>query len=103
MLRVSLLTQNRHHVVLKIEGWLSGAYVELLQDALNHWSAQAAHITLDLGQVRTVDRTGVQLLNNWRKAGVTLEGGSVYIRALLGESPLRHQPPGSKLTREDLP
>jgi len=70
---------------LKLEGSLSGPWVEELQKA---WSAAVTPsprkpVTVDLAGVTFADASGRDLLLRMRQAGVILLGASVYLRQIL--------------------
>ena len=77
-----------NHRSLKLEGSLSGLWVEELRKA---WSAGAEpqrdpQVTLDLSGVNFVDEAGRELLMEIRKTGAVLLGASPFIREVLDEN-----------------
>jgi anti-anti-sigma regulatory factor len=77
-----------NHRSIKLEGSLSGPWVEELRKA---WSAGAESprdpaVTLDLSGVNFVDEAGRDLLMQIRKTGAVLLGVSPFVRELLEDT-----------------
>ena len=83
MLRITVMSQTKKEVVLKVEGRVSGADVELLGQEVGRYLQEAGHLTLDLAGVRFIDEAGITLLRRWPKKRLALRGGSPFIRALV--------------------
>jgi anti-anti-sigma regulatory factor len=69
--------------VLKVEGWISGQDVRLLEEEGARCLASSKHLTLDLDGVRFIDKAGMALLKRWSEGGVALKGGSWFVKMLL--------------------
>ena len=69
--------------VLEAHGAITGAYAELLAREACHWRARPQRSVLDLSGVRLVDAVGAAALRGCVTAGMTLRGGSTFVRALL--------------------
>ena len=82
-MRITLMSQTPEEVALKVEGWVSGSNVELLEQEGARWLRQVGRLTLDLNGVRFVDEAGVALLRRWPEDRLILRGGSMFIRELL--------------------
>jgi anti-anti-sigma regulatory factor len=77
-----------NHRSLKLEGSLSGPWVEELRKA---WSAgaespQNPEVTLDLSDINFVDEAGRDLLMKIRETGAVLRGASPFIREVLDQN-----------------
>ena len=83
MLRIKALVQSRDEVVLEIEGWISQANIGLLETEIASHFEGAQQLVLDLGGVRNIDRSGLDLLGQWSMQGVAFKGESLFIRTLL--------------------
>jgi len=83
VLRITLMSQTPEEVVLKVEGRVSGADVELLEQEGARYLRDAGRLTLDLAGVRFIDEAGLALLQSWSKNHLVLRGGSAFIGALL--------------------
>ena len=88
MLRITVLSQTPGEVTLKVEGWLCGGNVALLEQEGTQWLREAERLTLDLEGVQNIDEGGLALLRRWSGAGLTLRGGSPFVRALLASGGL---------------
>ena len=83
MLRLITVSQSQEEVVLKVDGWLAGENVDLLEQEGAPVLGQVRRLVLDLQGVRFIDEAGIALLQGWSSQGLVLQGGSVFIRALL--------------------
>ncbi|OGG46714.1 MAG: hypothetical protein A3F84_20335 [Candidatus Handelsmanbacteria bacterium RIFCSPLOWO2_12_FULL_64_10] len=83
MLRITVMSQTKEEVVLKVEGRVSGADVELLEQEGTRYLRDAGRLTLDLTGVRFIDEAGLALLQRWSGERLTLRGGSPFVCALL--------------------
>jgi anti-anti-sigma regulatory factor len=88
MLRLTVVSQSRDQVALKIEGWVSGVNVAYLEAEGQHWRGQTQRLVLQLDGVQFIDAVGLALLVRWTGEGVALRGGSAFVRALLEQSGL---------------
>ena len=83
MLRIDVIAHSREKTVLKMEGWLADKDVPLLESEAETRLRAGERLVLDLEGIRFIDRTGLDLLERWAKKGVTLCGGSLFVRSLL--------------------
>ncbi len=83
MMRITTLSHSTDEVVLKVEGWISGEDVDLLEQESKHWLQQAKHLVLDLSGVKSIDSRGVTLLQRWPDEQLILRGQSSFVRMLL--------------------
>ena len=93
MMRIDVVSQTPQQVVLKIQGQLVDADVDLLANEVNRWQTQVEQLVLDLKGVQFIDRQGITLLKQWvgreptRGNGLgvrlMLRDGSRFIRHLL--------------------
>ena len=83
MLRIDVIAHGREETVLKMEGWLADQDVALLQQEGDARLREEKRLVLDLEGIRFIDRAGLDLLERWTKKGVTLRGGSLFVRSLL--------------------
>lgn len=94
MLRITVMSQAKKEVVLKVEGWVAGEDVVLLEQEGGRWLQQVEHLTLDLSGIRFIDEAGVALLKRWSKEGVALRGAPMFVRELLtGPPQAEHEKP----------
>jgi ABC-type transporter Mla MlaB component len=84
MLRITTLSQTSEEVVLRVEGWVAEAAVELLEEEGRRWLQQGRRLILDLEGVQFADEAGLELLQHWQREGIALHGGSRFVQALLG-------------------
>lgn len=83
MLRITVMSQTKKEVVLKVEGRVSGADVELLEQEGARYLREVRRLTLDLSGVQFIDEAGIALLRRWSGERLTLRDGSPFVRALL--------------------
>ena len=83
MIRLTVTAQHPDKTVLKVEGWMAGAEVELLAaEGACHFQRNR-RLVLDLAGVRFIDAGGIDLLRRWVDRGVELHGGSYFVQNLL--------------------
>ena len=83
MLRITVISETGEEVVLRVEGWISGRNVALLDQEGTRWLRKGVPLVLDLNGVRFIDRAGMALLQRCATEGVALRGGSPFVRSLL--------------------
>jgi anti-anti-sigma regulatory factor len=71
---------------LRVEGRLTGAWVEALRRSCEEYVASGRPLTLDISDLAFVDRGGVDLLRALRTRGARLVNGSHFIVELLKEA-----------------
>lgn len=83
MLRITVISQTKEDVVLKVEGQVSGKDVALLEQEGTRWLRDGRCLVLDLSGVRFINRAGIELLQHWSGERIVLRDGSQFIRELL--------------------
>ena len=83
MLRLTVTSQTSREIVLKVEGWVAGGQVDLLEEEGARQLQEAECLVLDLNGVRFIDRAGIALLKRWAGERLVLRGGSSFIQTLL--------------------
>ena len=91
MLRITVVSQTREEVVLKIEGWVSGEDVDLLDQEGTRCMEESERLVLDLADVRFIDDAGIALLQRWSGERLMLRGASPFLRVLLSTHGLEYQ------------
>ena len=86
MLRITVMSHTGEEVALKVEGWVSGVNVSLLEQEGARYTGK--RLVLDLAGVQFIDEAGIALLRGWSGERLVLRGGSVFIRALLTDNGL---------------
>jgi len=73
--------------LLRLEGRLEGAWVEVLRKSWNELAAPpGGKLIVDLGAVSFADHAGRELLLEMRKRGVALAKASGFMRQVLAEN-----------------
>ena len=88
MLRLTLVSDSAVEVVLKVDGWLVGADVTLLEQAGESHRREGKRLVLELHGLKFIDSAGLSLLQQWSGRQLTLRGGSSFVQLLLRESGL---------------
>ena len=88
MLRLTVISQTREEGVLKVEGWVSGEDVVLLEEEGTRLLGETERLVLDLEGVRSIDREGIALLKRWSGERLVLRGASPFVRTVLEEEGL---------------
>ena len=83
MLRITLVSQKSDEVVLRVDGWLTGNDVDLLDREGRRHLAESRRVVLDLGGTRFIDQKGIMLLRSWSGDSLRLRGASPFVRTLL--------------------
>jgi hypothetical protein len=83
MLRIDTI-ETASAITLELHGRLIGPWVPLLE-ALWTGTEGGSSLAVDLTDVTAIDGAGRYLLRLMKAKGVTLAGGGIGIRALLGE------------------
>lgn len=83
MLRITKVCESEEEAVLRVDGWVVGDDVGVLEREGTCWLEKTSRLVLDLADVRFIDETGIALLERWHGQGLVLRGGSRFIRALL--------------------
>ena len=73
MLRITVVESSNTTVALRVEGRITGPWVEELRTACNlHTLADEVQLSLDLADISFADATGIALLRELRNRGVDL-------------------------------
>src|ERR1700677_2443675 len=73
MLRITPIGSSEGAAVLRVEGRITGRYVEELRRACDaHTSLDKIQLSLELADVSFADLTGIELLKDLRRRGVYL-------------------------------
>lgn len=83
MLRITEVAHSAEEVDLKVEGWICGTDVVLLEQEGRRYLGAGEGLVLDLDGVQNIDESGVALLRCWSGKGVRLRGGSMFVQTLL--------------------
>ena len=99
MLRLTIASQDPEVSVLKVEGWLCGAEVSVLEQEGASALGRSRVLALDLSGLRAIDRRGLALLKGWPAARLELREPSVYLATRLSEQGLvcHHNRKGSEI------
>ena len=83
MVRLTVVSQTHQETVLKVEGWISGGNVGILEQEGERLFGETQCLVLDLDGVQFIDREGMGLLKRWRGDRLRLRGGSIFVCTLL--------------------
>ena len=83
MLRITVVSQTKEEGVLKVEGWISGKSVSLLEKEGERQLQEVGRLVLDLKGVQFIDAAGIALLQRWSGERLGLRGGLPFVRLLL--------------------
>ncbi len=85
MLRVSESRSSEGVTTLRLEGRLSGPWVEEARRSFEFYTGNIRRLNLDLKELSFVDREGITLLNTLAKRGVGLTNCSQFLKERLKE------------------
>jgi ABC-type transporter Mla MlaB component len=86
MLRITVVESSRSAVSLRVEGRITGSWVEELRTACDvHTSPDEVQLSLELADVSFVDGAGIVLLRELRTRGVGLLRATPYLAEQLKE------------------
>ena len=85
MIRLTVISQTKEEAVLKVEGWVSGGNVALLEEEGTRLFGESERLVLDLAGVKNIHREGMALLQRWSGERLALRGTSPFLRRLLAE------------------
>jgi ABC-type transporter Mla MlaB component len=86
MLRISENGSSGENPILRLEGQMTGQGVVEVQKVCEQCLASGRKLTLDLGDVLFVDRSGVALLQSLMRRQVTLANCSPFLTEQLKET-----------------
>jgi ABC-type transporter Mla MlaB component len=73
MLRITVVESSKIAVTLRVEGRITGPWVEELRTACNvHTSPDDVQVSLELADISFADAAGIALLRELRSRGVSL-------------------------------
>ena len=79
MLRISEMSASGEGTALRLEGEVMGPWVREVKKACEPFLGNGRQLTLDLADVSLVDREGVALLRELKRAQVRLVNGSPFL------------------------
>jgi len=79
MLRITPIDSRNHHIILRLEGRVAGAWVTELWKACEKSLGEGQPLELDLAEVSFLDPAGVTLLKEVRARGVELSDCSPFV------------------------
>ena len=85
MLRLTVKSQTPEEAVLQVDGWVSGAEMDVLEQEGTRLLQESQRLVLDLKGVKSIDRAGIELLKRWSRSRLVLRGASPFLRKLLEE------------------
>jgi anti-anti-sigma factor len=85
VLRITRLDGGDLTVLLRLEGQVSGPWVDALRRACEEWNTSAGELVLDLGGVSFIDHTGLALFRELARQRVRFTNGSVFVTEQLRE------------------
>jgi anti-anti-sigma regulatory factor len=83
VLRITSSSENGRPTTLKIEGRITGDWVDELSRAVSATGGTPSGIVLDMAQVTFVDQGGVALLRDLKDGGIELVNGSDFVQTLV--------------------
>ena len=94
MMRLTVIVQTREEAVLRVEGWVAGPDVNLLETEGTCLLQQTRRLVLDLHGMRFIDRAGLALFQRWLGSRLVLRGASAFVQVLLRQHGLGGVGPG---------
>ena len=80
MLRITVVESSNIAVTLRVEGRITGPWVEELRTACNlHTFSDEVQLSLELGDISYADAAGIALLRELRNCGVCLIGTTPFL------------------------
>ena len=89
MLRITVACRSAGELVLSVDGWLVGAKVKILEEEGTRQLEATDRLVLDLTDLKSIDRDGINLLRRWCGGRVVVRGGSLFVRTLLARHGVR--------------
>jgi ABC-type transporter Mla MlaB component len=88
MLRITIVESSKIAVTLRVEGRLTGAWVEELRTACNvHTLPDEVRLSLELADISFADAAGIALLKELRNRGVGLMCTTPFLAEQLKDGP----------------
>ena len=85
MLRLTVKSQTPEEVVLQVDGWVSGAEIDVLEEEGTRLLQESDRLVLELKGLRFIDEAGMELLKRWSRNRLILRGASPFLHKLLEE------------------
>jgi ABC-type transporter Mla MlaB component len=86
MLRITVVESSKLAVTLRVEGRITGPWVEELRTACNvHTVPDEVQLTLELADISFADAAGIALLRELRNSGVGLIGTTPFLAEQLND------------------
>ena len=80
MLRITVVESSKTAATLRVEGRITGPWVEELRTACNlHTFSDEVQLSLELGDISYADAAGIALLRELRNCGVCLTGTTPFL------------------------
>ena len=80
MLRITVVESSKTAVTLRVEGRITGLWVEELRTACNlHTFSDEVRLSLELADISFADAAGIALLRELRNGGVGLIGTTPFL------------------------
>ena len=76
MIRIDVVEQTEKQVVLQVQGDLHSREMDLLEEEVDRWRTQVAHVVLDLTLVPVVNWIGLGRLAQWVQEAPLAEPGT---------------------------
>ena len=83
MIRLAVESETQLETVLRVDGWVAGQNVALLEEEGAPHLKKGGRLVLDLRGVRFIDRDGIQLLRSWARGRLVVRGSSPFVGAML--------------------
>ena len=86
MLRITVVKSSKSAVTLRVEGRITGSWVEELRRACDARKfSDEVHLSLELAEVSFTDAAGIELLKELRSRGVSLERTNPFMADQLSD------------------
>ncbi|MGB0036690.1 MAG: STAS domain-containing protein [Candidatus Acidiferrales bacterium] len=79
MLKISIIEAIGEPVRLKLDGQVSGRWVECLENTCEAELKKSARVAIDLSSVSFLDRDGIALLRNMADCGIEILNASPFL------------------------
>jgi anti-anti-sigma regulatory factor len=86
MLRITLMTETKETVTVKVEGRMIGEWVNEVRVECEMWLAKGKKLVFDLSGIIFIDEQGIETLKELSRNGVNLIGCSLFLSGVLEES-----------------
>ncbi len=83
MLKITMIQESAHDVLLKLEGKITDPWGALLDGECRSFLRREKEVHLDCSQVDFIDEKGIAVLNRLPKQHVTLMSAPGFVRVLL--------------------